>query len=408
VPIVAVTGGLLLGGSTTFLLNLLLAFQKRGLQLPVISLEDRKRNALLNDVIGLDADIRCVDYEGLIYEDRLHWAYQQVRKFQPRVVLACLSPESFEVIRLIPPGVMRIGVIQSHDPGPYEMARLYARWVDAMVGVSAEVCEKLRGMKEFASTRIVEIPYGIIFSESAPRQTRSESTPLRVIYVGRIIEEQKRMSRLRELIRRVLNAGWPIEFTIVGSGPEEREFREQFANVPQVRFLGPVPNAQVRGLLRKHDVFLLLSDYEGLPLSLLEAMSEGLVPVVSDLPSGIRQAVPDGCGIRVPVGNVEAALEGLRLLAKDPPQLAAISAAAEKHVREKFSAHRMAGDYLALVDQETKAQMSAWPESVDVSVPLGIESAWLYRGFPRTLRRCAKRITRFPFRFFAREPSSRS
>ena len=57
--------------------------------------------------------------------------------------------------------------------------------------------------------------------------------------------------------------------------------------------------------------FSLLSDYEGLALSLLEAMGAGVVPVVSDLSSGIAQAVPADCGLRVPFGNLDAAAAAL-------------------------------------------------------------------------------------------------
>jgi hypothetical protein len=36
----------------------------------------------------------------------------------------------------VPAGVARFGIVQSHDPGPYEVSRLYSRWIDAMIGVS--------------------------------------------------------------------------------------------------------------------------------------------------------------------------------------------------------------------------------------------------------------------------------
>jgi glycosyltransferase involved in cell wall biosynthesis len=86
-----------------------------------------------------------------------------------------------------------------------------------------------------------------------------------------------------------------IEFIMIGDGPDDEMLRQKIAA------LGLQNIIQLQGKLsdtlsayRQMDIFLLTSDFEGLPLALMEAMSCGCVPVVSNV-GGIKQL--DLCGI---------------------------------------------------------------------------------------------------------------
>jgi glycosyltransferase involved in cell wall biosynthesis len=240
-------------------------------------------------------------------------------------------------------------------------------------------------MPEFADKRVECIPYGIDFPAEADERPRDASGPLRVVYVGRMVELQKRVSRLVAVIRQLAARQAPVEFTLVGSGPEEAQVRRELAGIASARCLGEVPNGEIAGILREQDVFLLLSDFEGLPLSLLEAMGHGVVPVVSDLESGIRDLVTDERGIRVPVGSVEAAVEALLQLAANRPALAQRAARCRAVARAEYSADAMARRYLDLLADATGNPM--WPPTAEIPVPLGVRPPWLFRGLPRRVRR---------------------
>jgi glycosyltransferase involved in cell wall biosynthesis len=85
-----------------------------------------------------------------------------------------------------------------------------------------------------------------------------------------------------------------------------------------VRFHGVLAQEQLPGLYLQNDVFILTSDYEGLPLSLLEAMGHGCVPVVTDIPSGIPEVLRDGInGYLVPVGATAVFADRLAALYRD-------------------------------------------------------------------------------------------
>jgi glycosyltransferase involved in cell wall biosynthesis len=70
-----------------------------------------------------------------------------------------------------------------------------------------------------------------------------------------------------------------------------------------VRFLAPAANAEVLALCAENDVFVFPTRFEEFPVALLEAMSTGLVPVVSDLPSGVPEVVSEQTGFRIAIGK---------------------------------------------------------------------------------------------------------
>ncbi len=375
-----------LGGSSIFLVNLARAFHHRGLLLPVVVLSEV--NEFAADFAGFVGSVTTISCRRHIYEDRLRLAYAEVARWQPRAVLASLGPGSFELLRVAPPSCARIGVIQSHEPSVYSSV-VYGPWLDAMVGVSAEICSHLSTLREFSHCRIERIPYGIPFSGTVARNAAPPDQPLRVVYVGRIVEEQKRVSRLVELVRLLEQRAANCRLTLVGSGEQLAEMQSALSASRLVEFAGAVPYDDVQRLLAAQDVFILLSDYEGLPLSLLEAMGQGVVPVVSDLASGIREVVTDDCGIRVPVGDVRSAAEALVALSGDRGRLAAMSAAAAALARRNFSADRMAAKYLELVDGLSAGEV-VWPADVQIPTPFGVQPQWLFGGLPRRIRRLVK------------------
>ena len=96
-----------------------------------------------------------------------------------------------------------------------------------------------------------------------------------------------------------------VTLTILGDG-ELREELQQMINIDgledKVTILGCVRN--VADYLHRADIYVMSSDVEGLPLSVLEAMACGL-PVITTAAGGVVDIVKDGCnGIVVPVGDV--------------------------------------------------------------------------------------------------------
>ena len=96
------------------------------------------------------------------------------------------------------------------------------------------------------------------------------------------------------------------------------------------------------------DAFALISDWEGLPYSILEAMAAGL-PVLATRVGGIGDlVVPGATGELVPPRDARAAAVVLARWAADPGLLPPLGASAHARARESFSRERMVDRYDAL------------------------------------------------------------
>lgn len=135
---------------------------------------------------------------------------------------------------------------------------------------------------------------------------------------------------------------------IVGWGPLEADLRSSVRDrglTDAVTVTGRVP--EIHGYYAAADTFVLSSNFEGLPVSLLEAMSAACPVVATDIP-GVREVVVDGdTGTLVPPGNPEALAEGLISMAEADGR-AQFGAAGLGRVREQFSIERMAAEHVEL------------------------------------------------------------
>jgi glycosyltransferase involved in cell wall biosynthesis len=202
------------------------------------------------------------------------------------------------------------------------------------------------------------VPYGIslppepIEGLCAARSHRPPGDPLRIIYTGRLVQCQKRALDLIAIARALEGRGVPFELSIAGDG-ELRHFMEKAAadliDVGKVAFKGTLSNSDVLRLLPACDVYLLPSAFEGLSLGMLEAMSRGVVPVVSDIRSGVPDAIVAGeNGLIAPVGDVAAFADRLEWLWKNPADRLRMSLAAGRTVAMRFSLGGMIDAYVEI------------------------------------------------------------
>jgi len=228
----------------------------------------------------------------------------------------------------------------------YGLAVKHDRVVHAYVAYSRRMYDELLARLPHRATDIHYLPYGIPIP---PVVRRPSSGPLRLIFAGRLEHGQKGVLELPEIDRRLRERSIDVRWTIVGDGPHGAELRAAWPESPRVQYRGAMTNPDTVACLADHDVFVLPTRVEGLPVALLEAMGCGLVPVVSNIPSGVPDVVANGAtGLMPEVGDVDGFAGAIARLAGDRPLLERFSAAARRTVQERFDVRERTKDYQAL------------------------------------------------------------
>jgi len=143
----------------------------------------------------------------------------------------------------------------------------------------------------------------------------TEKTPLQLLYVGTWLD-RKGIYYLIDAFRTLIRKKAPVELTVVGCVSSEADVKAFFSPEvrSRVRVLPFVKREDMPAVYAEHDIFLLPSLMEGMPLSLLEAMAAGM-PVVTTCNSGMADVVEDGFnGLKVPTADADSLVEAVERL----------------------------------------------------------------------------------------------
>jgi glycosyltransferase involved in cell wall biosynthesis len=202
-------------------------------------------------------------------------------------------------------------------------------------------------------TRVVTLPNGVpvecVRTEAAQGSTvRTElQIPDGHLVVGTVagFRSQKRLDDWLLVAARVAANRSGVTFLLVGGGPLEAAIRtriEALGLTDCVRT--PGFRADGRRLMSAMDVYLMTSEFEGLPIALLEAMALGK-PVVSTPVGGVAGVVEAGrTGLLAPVGSIAELSDCVAQLLDDPGlrlrmgSLAAAKVEAEHHAKHRVRA----------------------------------------------------------------------
>ena len=225
--------------------------------------------------------------------------------------------------------------------------RALSCWTTQMVCVSQHERE-LAYQLPIAHERVHVIPNGIAPLETPPAITWHDTPHL--IMVARMKSPKRHDLLLRALALVRDKLGYELPLTLVGDGPLHAQYEEltNELELKLVTFTGEVTD--VAPLLAQHDVLVLLSDHEGMPITVLEAMRGGLTVLASDLP-GIREQAIAGQEALLVHNTVDAVAEQLIRLAQEPYLRKRLGKAAQQAFESAFTVDRMAQRVLSLYQQ---------------------------------------------------------
>jgi glycosyltransferase involved in cell wall biosynthesis len=117
--------------------------------------------------------------------------------------------------------------------------------------------------------------------------------------------------------------------------------------------MGSLPNHEVQRLMAESDISLLPSSFEGLPMSLLEAMAHGTVPVASHCRSGVDEIIrPGENGFLVPAGDIEGFADHIAQLHENPERMAKMAQSARQTIQQGgFTIDAMTDSYLEVMER---------------------------------------------------------
>jgi glycosyltransferase involved in cell wall biosynthesis len=241
---------------------------------------------------------------------------------------------------------------KSTDPRKWAPAadKLTNRFSTHVIAVSDSTRRYVVDVEQVPPERVTTIHNGVDNTAFQPRpeqraaareKWRLPADAFVVAGIGRLTY-QKNFALFLEIAAEVLRAHPQAFFVIAGTGEDEAALREQAQRLgiaERVRFLGYV--AEMTKLYPAVDMLLLTSRYEGLPITILEAMAVG-VPIVSSDLDGVQEILGDDeDAALVTPGDAAAFVGRIGTLISEPARAERYAAAALGKVRARYSAEAM-------------------------------------------------------------------
>lgn len=176
--------------------------------------------------------------------------------------------------------------------------------------------------------------------------------PAKLVMVARF-EPQKDHRTLILALAQIRDLKWELD--LIGDGPlrPQMEIMVRELQLDQhIHFLGECKD--VPRLLTHTQIFLLISNWEGFPISILEAMRAGIPVIASDV-GGVRESVEDEVnGYLIPRGNVELLTERMKQLIWNPELRVQLGKEGRHRFETQFKSKHMNDKILSLYEEITQ------------------------------------------------------
>ena len=349
------------GGQNTWLCHFLPDLHRLGIESRVLCFTLPHEEELPTVRSLRQAGINCTtssDEEKRYTEQRVRWLLEQLAENPPDVFVSnMVVPAAYYAGRwLREAGIPTVGIC--HVGADHF---LYPGLLDEFVlgraayQVSAFVCVSKYLEQDVLKRRpegilVRRIPCGVSIPEDVAKKPNGR---LRLAYVGRLAEEAKRISEVTHALCRAVREVPGTEALIYGDGPDRRvveQILREEGDGLRVHLVGRVENDDVSKYLLKCHAGVLLSDWEGLGLALLEEMACGLVPIgLRHAHGGASELIEDGVTGLLVDDRGDGFVAAVRRLREDPALWERLARSARAQVEAEYGEEKCAARWQELL-----------------------------------------------------------
>lgn len=229
-----------------------------------------------------------------------------------------------------------------HDEIYVGRVKRYAFMIDAFIAHNPYFYELMREQLPHRKQDIHYLPFGV--PVPAYRKQANLAQPLRLVWLARM-HSTKGIGEIPAIDDLLKQRGVVVQWTMIGDGPDGDAFRQAVKDRNNFAHYAPADNNEVMRLLEGQDVFVLPSTLDGLPVSMLETMARGVVPVLYEFNTGIRKVITKNEGFVVNHGDREAFANCIVELNNDRDLLQRLSENAREKVVNDYDIKKQARKY---------------------------------------------------------------
>jgi glycosyltransferase involved in cell wall biosynthesis len=332
----------LLGGGSSFHRNMLANRQDNFFDLKCIYLDPLHWNAKRLEDIKLGPNDVIFEFEN---EAEFDIAKRLSKHISNRegVIVANL-PEELISLSFFPKSNKTVYFI-CHDKGFLYLVKKYDYIIDIFIAHNIEVFDSIRTLLPARLKDIYFIQHGVKIQNNERYLNKSKN--LNLVFLARHVKI-KGIYDLPLINQGLLNNNISVNWTVLGDGEESERFKNEVSGLSNFYFDVPKTGEDVLMVLKNMDIFILPSSHDGLPVSLLEAMSVGCVPIVYNFSEGIKKVISKDIGFVVDVSDVNGIVEKIATLEKDRELLFELSENCINKVKNDFNIKIQSNKYFNL------------------------------------------------------------
>jgi glycosyltransferase involved in cell wall biosynthesis len=225
------------------------------------------------------------------------------------------------------------------------LAKKYDHIIDVIIthniAVYEEICKILPNRKK----DIYFIQHGVNVQDFD--RNHNIDNKIRLVFLARHVK-LKGIYDLPKIDNELRKRNIDVEWLILGDGEERQNFINEVKSKDNFKFLVPKTTEDIIAILKSIDVYVLPSSLDGLPVSLLESMSVGCVPVVYNFSEGIKKVITSDIGFVVDKGDVMAMADKIEFLSKNRSELKEKSISCSVKISQEFDIKKQSGHYFSL------------------------------------------------------------
>lgn len=254
---------------------------------------------------------------------------------------ASIALYAAQIVRSLFPAQIQVVVVAHGDEkNTYETLSHWADRVDKIICISRKIQSEFQNRYGFGRDILLYRPNPIQIPASVEKK-KAQGGRLKIGFAARLRREQKRVHLLPEIIDACIKRKLDVEFHIAGEGECLELLLKYVADnhlEDRVCLWGWIAPVDMAGFWEEQDVYLNISDFEGMSLTMLEAMAHGAVPVVTDV-SGVSDLIEEGKnGFVVPVEKWMEAVDEIEILEKRRGKVQEASSYNRRLIREDYNA----------------------------------------------------------------------